>query len=304
VGVVGDGGGYGAVASDLLGLRGLDLPVLSEATQSVLRSSLPPTAVTANPVDLAGAGEQDTFSFVRATRTLLEADGLDAVLFTAYFGGYSALSDELRERELAVADELARAARETGRPLVVHTMYWDSPPARALRAAGIPVFRAVESAVAGLAVLAADAVEHRAPIPLLPPAAPHVDGARYSEARVALAAAGVPFGEARAAHDRNAALAAAAELGYPVVLKAVGAVHKSEAGGVVLGLQNAEELAAAVERLAAAAYSVEAAEDTAAGLELLVGARRDPLRAGRRRRCGRHLRGPLSRHRGRARAGR
>ncbi len=100
VGVVGDGGGYGAVASDLLGLHDLDLPVLSDLTQSVLRSSLPPTAATANPVDLAGAGEQDTFSFVRATRTLLEADGLDAVLFTAYFGGYSALSDELREREL------------------------------------------------------------------------------------------------------------------------------------------------------------------------------------------------------------
>ena len=56
VGVVGDGGGYGAVASDLLGLHGLDLPVLSEATQSVLRTSLPPTAATANPVDLAGAG--------------------------------------------------------------------------------------------------------------------------------------------------------------------------------------------------------------------------------------------------------
>ena len=72
------------------------------------RRSLPPTAATANPVDLAGAGEQDTFSFVRATRTLLEADELDAVLFTAYFGGYSALSDELRERELAVAGELAR----------------------------------------------------------------------------------------------------------------------------------------------------------------------------------------------------
>ena len=276
VGVVGDGGGYGAVASDLLGLHGLELPVLSEVTQSVLRSSLPPTAATANPVDLAGAGEQDTYSFVRATRTLLEADGLDAVLFTAYFGGYSALSDELCERELAVAGELARAARETGRPLVVHTMYWDSPPARALRAAGIPVYRAVESAVAGLAVLAADAVGHSTPIPSLPPAAPPMDGAGYSDARAALAAAGVPFGEARPAHDANAALAVAAELGYPVVLKALGALHKSDSGGVVLGLRDADELGAAVERLAAAAYSVEAAENTAAGLELLVGARRDP----------------------------
>ncbi len=276
VGVVGDGGGYGAVASDLLGLHGLELPVLSEATQAILRSSLPPTAATANPVDLAGAGEQDTFSFVRATRTLLEAGELDAVLFTAYFGGYSALSDELRERELAVAGELARAAHETGRPLVVHTMYWDSPPARALRAAGIPVYRAVESAVAGLEVLASDAVAHPEPVASLPPASAPVTGTDYPEARAALAAAGVPFGAATTVHDRSSALGAAAALGYPVVLKALGALHKSDAGGVVLGLRTGDEVAEAFARLASDAVSVEAEEETAAGLELLVGARRDP----------------------------
>jgi hypothetical protein len=61
-----------------------------------------------------------------------------------------------------------------------------------------------------------------------------------------------------------------------VVLKALGALHKSDAGGVVLGLQDADELSAAVEQLAAGAYSVEVAENIATGLELLVGARRDP----------------------------
>jgi acetate---CoA ligase (ADP-forming) len=275
VGVVGDGGGYGAVASDLLGLQALELPVLSAETQSILRASLPATAATANPVDLAGAGEQDTFSFVRATRTLLEADGLDAVLFTAYFGGYSALSDDLHERELDVARQLAAAAKETGRPLVVHTMYWDSPPARELRAAGIPVYRAVESAVAALDVLAADAVLHPSPIPELPPAAAAVTGDGYTEARAALAAAGVPFGAAQTVDGVEGALAAAAELGYPVVLKALGALHKSDAGGVALGLQTPEALIAAVERLSTAEYSVERSEDTANGFELLVGARRD-----------------------------
>src|SRR4029077_17291981 len=107
---------------------------------------------------------------------------------------------------------------------------WDSPPARALRAAGIPVYRAVEAAVAGLAVLAADAVGHPAPIPSLAPAAPPVEATGYADSRAALAAAGVRFGQARTVHDRNAALAAATELGYPVVLKALGALHKSDAG--------------------------------------------------------------------------
>src|SRR5207245_9862546 len=100
IAIVGDGGGYGAVAADLCGSHGLELPVLEPATQEALRRVLPPTAATANPVDLAGAGEQDTVSFARSTRILLEAPEVDAVLFTAYYGGYSGLSDELREREL------------------------------------------------------------------------------------------------------------------------------------------------------------------------------------------------------------
>ena len=113
--MIGDGGGYGAIASDLLGVRDLELPVLPDDVQASLRASLPSTAATANPVDLAGAGEQDAFSFARTTRMLLESGAVDAVLFTAYFGGYSSLSDELRERELAVAADLAAAAHETGR---------------------------------------------------------------------------------------------------------------------------------------------------------------------------------------------
>ncbi len=59
------------------------------------------------------------------------------------------------------------------------------------------------------------------------------------------------------------------------MLKALGALHKSDAGGVVLGLRDETELAAAFARLDAPAYSVESAEDTAAGLELIVGARWD-----------------------------
>ena len=236
VGVVGDGGGYGAVASDLLGSCGLELPLLPADVQESLRASLPPTAAVANPVDLAGAGEQDTFSFARTTRTLLECDAVDAVLFTAYFGGYSSLSEELREREVAVARELAAAVHATGKPLVVHTMYWDAPPARALRADGIAVYRAVESAVAALSALAADG-RPATPVTPVPRAEAPVVSTGYTDARAALAHAGVPFGASRAAATRDEAVGAAHELGYPVVLKALGALHKSDAGGVVLGLR-------------------------------------------------------------------
>ena len=280
VAVVGDGGGYGAIASDLLGTLGLEQPVLAGKTQAALRALLPPTAATANPVDLAGAGEQDAWSFARSTRVLLEGEDTDAVLFTAYFGGYSSLSDEMREREVDVARELSAAAHETGKPLVVHTMYWDSPPARLLRADGIPVYRAIESAVGALATLVTDVgMRVRTPLPVVPPAAPPLVETDYASAREALAAAGIPFAGARIARRRDEALAAAAGLGYPVVVKALGSVHKSDEGGVVVGLLDERGLEAALsdleERLAPPAYSVEAQEDTAAGFELLVGARRD-----------------------------
>lgn len=274
VAVVSDGGGYGAVAADLCDVHGLELPDLSAATREALREMLPPTASTANPVDLAGAGEQDTYSFMRATRVLLEAPEVDSVLFTAYFGGYSGQSDELRERELDVARLLAEGARETARPLIVHTMHWDSPPARALRAERIPVYRAIESAVAGLAWLGAG--DASAPLPTLPAAATEpLPGTGYFDARAALAAAGVPFAEARAARDPAEALTAARAIGYPVVLKAVAALHKSDGRGVILGIRDDDELAYALASLDSQELSVERAEDVASGFELLIGARRD-----------------------------
>jgi acetate---CoA ligase (ADP-forming) len=280
VAVIGDGGGYGAIASDLLGARGIELPLLAEPTQAALRDVLPPTASTANPVDLAGAGEQDVFSFARSTRALLEAEDVDAVLFTAYFGGYSTLAAELGEPELVAAAQLAEAAAETGKPLVIHTMYANAPPARELRAAGVPVYRVIESAVEAIAGLIADATADPRPLPPLPAPAPPLVDASYPGARAALAEWGVPFGAARTVGGREEALTAASELGYPVVLKALGPLHKSDAGGVVLGLRDERELAAALAdllaRLAPEAFSVEAAEDVSGGFELLAGARRDP----------------------------
>jgi len=280
IAVVGDGGGYGAIASDLLGGRGIELPALSERTQAALRDWLPANASTVNPVDLAGAGEQDVFSFAHTTRALLGDGGVDAVLFTAYFGGYSTLADELGEPELAAAELLGQAMAESGKPLVVHTMHWNTPPSRALRAAGVPVYRVIESAVDAIAALVVDGRPDPPPLPPLPaPTAPLTDSG-YAAVRAALAEAGIPFGPARTVSSRGEALAAAAELGYPLVLKALGRLHKSDAGGVALGLRDEQELAAAFDdisaRLDPESFSLEAAEDVASGFELLVGARRDP----------------------------
>jgi acyl-CoA synthetase (NDP forming) len=276
-----DGGGHTVVASDLVISQGLELPELSEATRAELATALPPTATLVNPVDFAGGGEQDIRSFERVIATLLRSGEVDTVLLTGYFGGYSHYSGEFEARESASAEGMARAAEETGVPFLAHTMYWRSGPAETLRANGVPVYREVEAAVGVASRLARRTPEALVGVPELPEPATAVEGEQgYFESRALLTAGGVPYVEARQASGLQEALAAAEDVGYPVVLKALGELHKSDAGGVAVGLRDAAELAETLARMEAALapprYSVEAMAPLARGLELIVGAKRDP----------------------------
>lgn len=275
VAIVSDGGGSAVIAADLATEAGLELPRLSAELSTRLAGVMPPTAATTNPVDFAGAGEQDLRSYERVPRLLLESGEVDAVLLTGYLGGYSATSDELREPETDAARGLARAAAEAGRPAIVQTMYWQETPALALREAGVAVYREIGSALSSIVKV----VERPAatPIPELPApeAAPADTG--YFGARELLAAGGVPFSDALLAANAAEAATAAAELGFPVVVKALGLVHKSDEGGVALGLADADAVAAAARRMRAPdGFSVERMVSAEASAELIVGCRRDP----------------------------
>src|SRR6185312_3620280 len=282
IAVLADGGGHCGIAAGLAQAAGLELPALGAGTVAALRACLPPTAAAANPVDLAGGGEQDIRSFERATRVLLESGEVDAVLLSGYFGGYAEYGEAMARAETSVAAALGEAARETGRPLVVHSMYAATAAAEALRAGGVPVFRSVERAAATLGRLAAAGEPAlRRGVPALPPPAKPVARSDYAAARTVLADGGVEFvaAAAIAGADADGAAAAAARLGYPVAVKALGRLHKSDAGGVMLGVADEDALRAAVaelrDRLAPSALSVERMAPAGAGLELLIGARRD-----------------------------
>lgn len=274
VAVVGDGGGHNAVAADLLTARGLELPLLPEQATRRLAAILGPRALPANPVDLAGSGVGDVGCYERVVGALAAYGNVDTILLTGYFGGYG---DEL---ELATAHKLPQTARAAGVALVVHSMHGDSAASRALRAAGVPVYRTIESAVGALARL--QARMSTVPVPELPELeqarAVAVDG--YWGARELVAAAGIELVEALPARSLAEARAAAAELGFPVVLKALGRLHKSDAGGVVLGLDDDEALMRTFTRLERALspseFSVERMATPDEGLELIVGTRRDP----------------------------
>ena len=160
-------------------------------------------------------------------------------------------------------------------------MYWRGAAAQTLRANGVPVFREVEAAVWVAGRLARTTPAAFLEVRELPAPASAIEGEQdYFAARALLAEAGIPFAEARQVAGVQEALAAAAELGYPVVLKAVGRLHKSDAGGVVVGLHDPRELAEALTRMEGALappwYSVERLAPLSEGIELIVGAKRDP----------------------------
>jgi acyl-CoA synthetase (NDP forming) len=277
--VVADGGGHGIVAASLAHDAGLELPALSAQLRDRLREGLPATAAVANPVDLAGGGEADIHSYDRTARAVLESGEVDAALMSGYFGGYTEYDEALGRGEALVADALGDAAAGSGRPLLVQTMHPEAAAARALRRGGVAVYPTIERAVWVLGRLA-ERVERRAQgVPALPaPAEPLADDG-YAAARALLAAGGVPFVRARVVDGAGRAAGAAAEIGYPVALKALGVLHKSDVGGVVTGLRDERALRAALadiyERLAPPAVSVERMAPLEDGLELLVGARWD-----------------------------
>jgi acetyl-CoA synthetase len=97
-----------------------------------------------------------------------------------------------------------------------------------------------------------------------------------AESKDLLARCGVPFPSSRVVRDAAEAAVAAGELGYPVVVKALGVAHKTEVGGVRLNLRSADEVSAAVVEMSglSESYLIEKMVDGVVA-ELIVGVTRD-----------------------------
>jgi len=278
--VLTDGGGHGVIACDVAEAAGLEVPALSAAMQARLRDALWSQSQVTNPVDLAGAGEMDPDSYARAYAVLQTCDEVDAILLTGYFGGYSSGEDGLTglgPAECAAAKQIAADAGGA-KPTAVQSIYPAAPACRILADGTVPVFAAVEDAAAALAAVAVPA-RTATLLPLPRPADP-VDATDYTSARTEFAGAGVGFVPACEVRTLAELSRAADQLRPPYVLKALGLLHKSDAGGVVVGIVSREALldahAELVAKLDPTSFSVEEMADVGGGVELIVGARWDP----------------------------
>ena len=298
VGVVTNAGGPGILLADACEAHGLTLPALTPATLARLRAALPPAAGLSNPIDMIASASPAQFEEV------IDAVGNDPnvdALVVIYVPPLVTRPDE-------IAEAIARGAARVPAELPLATVFMSSRGTPAALSKGprgaIPSYSFPENAALALA----QAVRYgrwrtrptgaplslelerereiRAMVGQL--GAAHPDGGWLSPDELAalLELAGVAMATlVKTAAQPVAAAAAAAQLGFPVVLKASAAalVHKSDVGGVALGLDSVEEVAAAaqtmLERTGAAGITLDGfvvQRQVSGGVETMVGVTVDP----------------------------
>jgi acetyltransferase len=294
-----NGGGIGILATDALIDLGGRLAEIGPATMQQLNAVLPALWSHGNPVDIVG--DADAQRYEAALAPLLADPEIDAVLA---LNCPTAVADGM-----AIAQAVLRShATRPGCLLTSWVGEATASRARNLIAdAGIPTYDTPEDAVRGFMHLVRWQ-RSRASLMQTPPSIPDsfrpdktaaervIDSVRAAgrrlltapEARAVFAAYGIPLPAERIARDPAGAAKAAAELGQGVALKILSPdiSHKSDVGGVALGLETPAEVASAAERMLARVaaarpeakiegFTIEIMVDTGAGIELILGVSED-----------------------------
>ena len=279
VAVITNAGGLGILCADACEASGLELPELTPEIASALREVLPAEASVSNPVDMLGSATGETYE--RVLPLVLADPGVDAAI-VLFVPPVVAGADE-------VAAAVGRAVTAAGGKPVLSSLIAEG---NLVPIDGLTNFSYPESAARALGLAAARAEWLRRPAGSVPV----LDGVDPARARVVISAAlsarddvwlgprevrellqtyGIPVvGEIVATSPEEAGEAAAA-LGLPAAVKsAAPGAHKTETGGIALGLSTVEEVRQAAERIGPPVVVQPMLEGSA---ELLAGVVQDPV---------------------------
>jgi len=294
VGVISNAGGPAILAVDAIESGGLEVPVFSDDLQGRLRKHLMAEASIRNPVDMIASAGPDHYR--RCLRTMLDSDEVDAVIvicIPAIPGAVPAVRQAVEEvvgddaggkTVLAVYMEAEGEHRPATGPagMRLPSYPFPEPAARALARAvrysewrhrpegEIPHFDDLDAAAARLIV--GTALERMDDGGWLQPA----------DAEAVLRAYGIRTAVSTTVSTRDEAIAAAADIGGPVVVKVIApsVLHKSDVGGIALGVEGADAVGAAFDRVTAVAPDSTGAliqEYVPGGHEVIVGMTEDEL---------------------------
>lgn len=287
--VLGESGAFKALTLDLAEDLGLPLVDLRDDNAPELRIALPPFVPVSNPLDITAQGLSQPAIYTDCLNALFNDDRVGAVVCGIIQG------DPITSRIKVPAILASLETRKLAKPLIFAGLDEGAEIPRqyvaALRAAGVPWFPATERAFRALSRLTRHAMRDLADatpaaIPLAGLAAQSGPVPEY-RSKDLLAPLGIQFPQRRFASSADEAAASAQSIGFPVAMKAQAAAlgHKSDAGGVLLGLASAEEVRAAWVQIHSnvAEYCPTLALDGVLiekmgkrGIELIVGAKNDP----------------------------
>ena len=243
LGIVTASGGFGVLLADAAQAVGLSLPELSEATQRTILE-LVPFASARNPVDATAQMSSRPDMLQKILSAVVADDRCDAVVLPLPFSLHMP-----RLRSVYMETLRYIRAQYPDRPVILCV---EGPPdaLAELHSLGYPTIASFDGCCAVVAALMRLEVAAKAPReagqPTIAKAAPLAADAFRHElgAKRALADAGIPVLAERLVTTADAAARAASEIGYPVVLKIASPdlPHKTEVGGVAIGLRSEAEV--------------------------------------------------------------
>jgi acetyl coenzyme A synthetase (ADP forming)-like protein len=285
VAIVTNAGGPAILAADACEANGLEVPILSDDTQKALRALLPPAASVTNPVDMIASATPEQYR--RALEVVAADPSVDSII--------AIFIPPLVTEPVEVAAAIREAAALVSKPVLASFL-----GAQGLRPqlAPVPSFAFPEAAAIALAHVTRYGEWLRKPVSFVEGLSPELSARVRVIVEAALAegkgwltprqcetlldAAGVPVLRSRVVATPDQAVTAAREAGLPVVLKAVGPdiLHKSDVGGVRLGLGSEQAVrdafTALTARLGDRADGVLVQPMVSGAVEMVVGGVNDP----------------------------
>ncbi|MFY0612144.1 MAG: acetate--CoA ligase family protein [Hyphomicrobiaceae bacterium] len=285
VGLVTVSGGGGVLMADAAEDHGLDVAAMPNDAQGIMKE-LVPFAAPRNPVDVTAQFFNDMTLVPKFTKLMLEQGNYDALIgFWTSVAGSPAISPKLRAG-------LTEAMAGHDRKLFIQSLVAPPEICKEYEDEGFPCFEDPSRAVATLAALMHFGIAFdagRAPTPDVPslPALGE-DPLGEKEAKAILANFGLPMVQDTLATSAEEAAAAAAEAGGPVALKIASAdiLHKTEVGGVELGVNGDAAVKASFDRImanakqgapGAAIDGVIVSPMVEDGVDCILGAKLDPV---------------------------
>ncbi|MGA7833613.1 MAG: GNAT family N-acetyltransferase [Acidimicrobiales bacterium] len=290
VALVGNSGGPLILAADACEASGIIVTELDATTKDALRACLPSAAATSNPVDMTADGTAGVLE--QALEIVLADEAIDTVIVVVTDVTALSASDAR-----ATVD---RVAGRSGKPVISCVLGGDSsrPVRNGSHAADVPTPERAASAMAHLCQYAEwrarphvsdDAIGITEPSAVREMVATqfcaHESGGwlELDDAARLLSTCGVPMLPTHGVHSADEAVALAASIGFPVALKARSGelVHKSDVGGVAIGLSSADEVRDAYNEMSARLGSTMGGAVVQpmapGGVEAIVGLTVDPV---------------------------